>query len=167
MRSEGVLKRIREALARRPSEPVKTAVGRRKRLPHKKRKPLRTNVGQTLSSVNPAPLNREIPKTFEHPSGSSVSSRSVACRIMGRMPHTMPICPSRILAVFFAVPLLFAADAAPREWPVYGGGPESIRHSTLKRINRANVNQLAVAWSYDAQDGPGGLQTNPIIVGGG
>ena len=66
-----MLKRIREALTRRPSEPVKTSVGRRKRLPHKKRKPLRTSVGQTLSSVNPAPLNREIPKTFKHPGASS------------------------------------------------------------------------------------------------
>ena len=77
---------------------------------------------------------------------------------MGRMPRT--------LAVLFAVPLLYAADPAPREWPVYGGGPESIRHSTLKQINRANVKQLTMAWSYDAQDGPGGLQTSPIIVGG-
>ena len=78
--------------------------------------------------------------------------------MMGRMPRT--------LAVLFAVPLLYAADPAPREWPVYGGGPESIRHSTLKQINRANVKQLTMAWSYDAQDGPGGLQTSPIIVGG-
>ena len=72
----------------------------------------------------------------------------------------------RTLAVLFALPLLHAADTAPREWPVYGGGPESIRHSTLKQINRANVKQLTMAWSYDAQDGPGGLQTSPIIVGG-
>ena len=78
--------------------------------------------------------------------------------MMGRMPRT--------LAVLVAVPLLYAADPAPREWPVYGGGPEGIRHSTLKQINRANVNQLSMAWSYDAQDGPGGLQTSPIIVGG-
>ena len=85
---------------------------------------------------------------------------------MGRMSHALQICPSRIFAALFAVPLLVAADAAPRDWPVYGGGPEGIRHSTLKQINRANVNQLAVAWSYDAQDGPGGLQTSPIIVGG-
>jgi quinoprotein glucose dehydrogenase len=77
---------------------------------------------------------------------------------MGRMP--------RSLVLLVAVPLLYAADPAPREWPVYGGGPESIRHSTLTQINRANVGQLTMAWSYDAQDGPGGLQTSPIIVGG-
>ena len=78
--------------------------------------------------------------------------------MMGWMPRT--------LAFLFAVPLLYGAEPAPREWPVYGGGPESIRHSTLKQINRANVKQLTMAWSYDAHDGPGGLQTSPIIVGG-
>ena len=72
---------------------------------------------------------------------------------------------SRILAALLALPVLHAADA-PREWPVYGGGPEGIRHSTLKQINRDNVSRLAVAWSYDAQDGPGGLQTSPIVAGG-
>ena len=46
------------------------------------------------------------------------------------------------------------------------GWAGEIRHSTLKQINRGNVKQLTVAWSYDAQDGPGGLQTSPIIVGG-
>src|ERR1035437_7630176 len=85
---------------------------------------------------------------------------------MGRMSHALPICPSRLLAALFAVPLLYAADTVPREWPVYGGGPEGIRHSTLTQINRSNVSQLTMAWSYDAQDGPGGVQTNPIIVGG-
>ena len=79
------------------------------------------------------------------------------------MSHILPI-------YLLAVPLLYtslcAADTAPREWPVYGGGPEGIRHSTLTQINRSNVGQLTMAWSYDALDGPGGLQTNPIIVGG-
>ena len=78
--------------------------------------------------------------------------------MMGRMSYALLIC---VLA-----PVMFAADTAPREWPVYGGGPEGLRHSTLKQINRGNVKQLTVAWSYDAQDGPGGLQTSPIIVGG-
>jgi quinoprotein glucose dehydrogenase len=85
---------------------------------------------------------------------------------MGCMSHALPVFPWRILAALFAVPLLYAADPDPREWPAYGGGPEDIRYSTLKQINRANVSQLTMAWSYDAQDGPGGLQTSPIVVGG-
>ena len=50
-------------------------------------------------------------------------------------------------------------------WPAYGGGPEQIRYSSLAQINRANVGQLRVAWTYDSGE-TGGLQTNPIIVGG-
>ena len=78
--------------------------------------------------------------------------------MMGRMSYGLLIC--------LMAPLMFAADSAPREWPVYGGGPEGIRYSTLKQINRGNVKQLTVAWSYDAQDGPGGLETSPIMVAG-
>ena len=47
-----------------------------------------------------------------------------------------------------------------RDWPAYGGGPEGIRYSPLRQINRANVKRLDVAWTYDAADGAGGLQTN-------
>ena len=51
------------------------------------------------------------------------------------------------------------------DWPVYGGSPENNHYSTLAQINRANVKQLAVAWSFDT-DEEGGLQTSPIIVNG-
>jgi quinoprotein glucose dehydrogenase len=50
-------------------------------------------------------------------------------------------------------------------WPSYGGGPEQIRYSSLSQINRSNVGQLAVAWTYDSRE-TGGLQTNPIVVDG-
>lgn len=49
---------------------------------------------------------------------------------------------------------------------LYGGGPDGIRYSSLKQINRENVRRLQVAWTYDAADGPGDSQTQPIIVGG-
>src|ERR1700694_4355484 len=51
------------------------------------------------------------------------------------------------------------------DWPVWGGGPENSHYSPLAQINRANVKQLEVAWSFDTQE-PGGLQTSPIIVDG-
>ena len=41
-----------------------------------------------------------------------------------------------------------------------------MRYSPLKQINASNVNQLQVAWTYDVSDGPGTLETNPIIVNG-
>ena len=52
------------------------------------------------------------------------------------------------------------------DWKVYGGGPDDIRYSSLKQINTANVSQLEVAWTYDAGDGAGVAECNPIIVDG-
>jgi quinoprotein glucose dehydrogenase len=54
----------------------------------------------------------------------------------------------------------------PNDWPVYGGSPAGIRHSALTQINRSNVANLHVAWSYDTADGPGDPQTQPIVVNG-
>ncbi|HET7258100.1 MAG TPA: PQQ-binding-like beta-propeller repeat protein [Candidatus Acidoferrum sp.] len=51
------------------------------------------------------------------------------------------------------------------DWAVYGGSPENIHYSSLAQINRANVRQLRVAWTYDTGE-TGGLQTSPIIVAG-
>jgi quinoprotein glucose dehydrogenase len=52
-----------------------------------------------------------------------------------------------------------------RDWPAYGGAPENTHYSGLTQINRTNVKQLAVAWSFDTGE-TGGLQTSPIIVDG-
>ncbi len=46
----------------------------------------------------------------------------------------------------------------------YGGGPEQRRYSPLDLINRTNVKQLEVAWTYDTGE-PGALQTQPLVVG--
>ncbi|MBA3441754.1 MAG: PQQ-binding-like beta-propeller repeat protein [Pyrinomonadaceae bacterium] len=55
-----------------------------------------------------------------------------------------------------------------REWKMFGGGPENIHYSKLRQINRENVSNLEVAWSYDTNDAfPGAeMQCNPVIVGG-
>lgn len=52
-----------------------------------------------------------------------------------------------------------------QDWPVYGGGPENTHYSALAQINRENVKQLTVAWSYDTGE-EGGLESSPIIVEG-
>src|SRR3984957_5007549 len=52
-----------------------------------------------------------------------------------------------------------------RDWPAYGGAPENTHYSGLAQINRTNVKELAVAWSFDTGE-TGGLQTSPIIVDG-
>jgi quinoprotein glucose dehydrogenase len=52
-----------------------------------------------------------------------------------------------------------------RDWAVFGGGPETDHYSSLAQIDRKNVKQLAIAWSFDTGE-TGGLQSSPLIVGG-
>jgi quinoprotein glucose dehydrogenase len=56
----------------------------------------------------------------------------------------------------------------PNEWPSYGGNLENTHFSALRQINRDNVKQLAVAWTYDTGDAFNGseMQCNPLIVNG-
>lgn len=56
------------------------------------------------------------------------------------------------------------AEAATRDWPVYNGGVNGDHYSPLTQINRSNVSRLKVAWTFDTHE-PGGLQTNPLVVG--
>ena len=58
-----------------------------------------------------------------------------------------------------------SAKQASQDWPIYGGGPENTHYSSLAQINRSNVKQLQVAWSFDTGE-PGGLQTSPVVVDG-
>jgi quinoprotein glucose dehydrogenase len=55
-----------------------------------------------------------------------------------------------------------------RSWTTYGGGTDNIHYSSLQQINRVNVRQLSVAWSYDTGDTLDGsdMQCNPVIVDG-
>jgi quinoprotein glucose dehydrogenase len=67
-------------------------------------------------------------------------------------------------AVQAAAQTIQKTASEPQDWPVYGGTPENNHYSSLSQINRDNVKQLQVAWSFDTGEA-GGLQTNPIIVG--
>jgi quinoprotein glucose dehydrogenase len=81
------------------------------------------------------------------------------------------------LRLFVAMLIAFAPFCAPlahsqsppenarQNWPAYGGGPENIHYSSLAQIDRSNVKQLAVAWTFDTGE-QGGLQTSPLIVDG-
>ncbi|MGI8991177.1 MAG: pyrroloquinoline quinone-dependent dehydrogenase, partial [Bryobacteraceae bacterium] len=57
---------------------------------------------------------------------------------------------------------------AQSDWPTYGGNSASTRYSTLTGINRSNVAQLKIAWTYDTGDAfPGSeMQCQPIVVKG-
>src|SRR5689334_21845209 len=48
-------------------------------------------------------------------------------------------------------------------WKSYGGGVDSSQYSSLKQINKSNLKQLQVAWTYPAG---GNTSTSPLIVDG-
>jgi len=60
---------------------------------------------------------------------------------------------------------MLSAISADRDWPIYGGTSDNNRYSPLAQINRKNVKQLELAWTFDTGES-GGLQTSPIEVGG-
>lgn len=51
------------------------------------------------------------------------------------------------------------------EWPEYLGGADRNHYSTLIQINKDNVSQLKVAWTYHAPDS-GQMQMNALMVKG-
>jgi len=81
-------------------------------------------------------------------------------------PHRFAINAFPALFVFFL--LIHPHDSFAQEqqdWPVYGGSAASTHYSTLTQINRSNVKNLQVAWTFDSGE-TGGLQTNPLIIDG-
>ena len=53
-----------------------------------------------------------------------------------------------------------------RTWQRSHGDNGGTRFSALDQINRQNVTNLQVAWTYHSQDGKNNIQCNPIIVDG-
>ena len=70
--------------------------------------------------------------------------------------------PSIFSSFFLLTSLTISAQT---DWPAYNGGIDGDHYSALRQINRANVQKLKVAWSFDTGE-KGGIQTNPLIVGG-
>ena len=60
---------------------------------------------------------------------------------------------------------IICAAQSQVDWPVYNGGIDGDHYSKLSQITRENVHLLRQAWVYDTGE-KGGLQTNPLIVGG-
>src|SRR5271168_239386 len=60
--------------------------------------------------------------------------------------------------------LVSAAERSFATWGQYLGGADSSQYSSLKQINKSNVKQLEVAWTF--QTGPGTYTFNPIVVDG-
>jgi quinoprotein glucose dehydrogenase len=76
----------------------------------------------------------------------------------------------RFVCILTATALLpiYSQSAEPKQtqdWAAYGGDQAKTHYSPLTQINKSNVKQLEVAWSYDTEE-TGGLQTSPIEVDG-
>src|SRR6188472_2492861 len=76
------------------------------------------------------------------------------------------------VALFFTAAVITAlaagTESAPSrdvDWPIYLGDKERSHYSSLNQINRSNVTQLKVAWTYDTGD-KGEYQANNLIVAG-
>ena len=69
-----------------------------------------------------------------------------------------------LLGVLFATAVFaLAGERSFDTWKSYGGGVDSSQYSSLKQINKSNVAQLQVAWTFDTG---GNAMTNPLIVDG-
>ncbi len=49
-------------------------------------------------------------------------------------------------------------------WPAYGGQAAQDHYSSLTQINRENVKNLSIAWTFDTGE-KGSLESTPVIVG--
>src|SRR3954452_323786 len=64
--------------------------------------------------------------------------------------------------------LLAFALNGQQDWGVYGGNSAGTRYSTLDQVNKKNVSQLKVAWTYETGDSfrNSEMQCQPIVVHG-
>ncbi len=70
-----------------------------------------------------------------------------------------------VLACLAAALLAAAAQAQSYQtWRTYGGGAHSAQYSALDQINKTNVTDLEVAWTFPA--GERSIMFNPVVVDG-
>lgn len=70
-----------------------------------------------------------------------------------------------VLLGFCAAALLAGDEKSGVNWTEYLGGAESTQYSPLKQINKSNVHQLEVVWTYKTGD-RGNYIFNPIVIDG-
>ena len=76
-----------------------------------------------------------------------------------------------LLLTLPAIILATACKKKNRDWSIYKADNESSSYSDLSEINKANVQQLKVAWKFtpnDAMEGArfGSSECNPIVIDG-
>ena len=102
---------------------------------------------------------------------TSVSSLSRGVRRTTRILGVVAVVAGVVTALQLGIdarPQLGTSRPAPpsddhRTWRDYGGGPDSSKFVALDQINKSNVSQLRVAWTYPTSDTLN-YQFNPIVV---
>src|SRR5216683_5858671 len=79
------------------------------------------------------------------------------------MINTSNIRKALLVLLFILFIGLAAAGQDHKTWMDYGGGLDSSHYVALTQINRSNVNQLKIAWTYPTGDNRSYL-FNPIVV---
>lgn len=82
------------------------------------------------------------------------------------------LCGNR--RIFLWVLCASVAWGSALEWPFYGGDQAGTKYSTLDEINRDNVRNLQVAWTWKTEERPidefktvpGMFETTPLMIGG-
>jgi quinoprotein glucose dehydrogenase len=85
--------------------------------------------------------------------------------------HAAGLCPLGAAALMLVCaigcsrhnPVAAQSSQPSHEWRTYGGDVQQTRYSALEQVNRQNVQQLEVVWSFDSNE-EGGLETQPIVV---
>ena len=62
--------------------------------------------------------------------------------------------------VAVAVTVSQAQSGSDQWWPGYGNGPDNSRYFASRQINKSNVTQLQVAWTYPC----GETGSAPIVI---
>jgi len=76
------------------------------------------------------------------------------------------LCSFALAALcFYFHPWASAADVEDHDWPHYLGGKQRDLYSSLDQINRDNVSELEVAWTYETGD-VAEYQANNLIIDG-
>ena len=72
-------------------------------------------------------------------------------------PEFLTVNIMRTLASLALILILSSASAFAEGWPTWGGPPGGSKYSPLTQINRENVKDLEVAWTYRTGDITGGM----------
>lgn len=81
--------------------------------------------------------------------------------VLAFQPHGI-VTPSDEIAAFEQVP----GDNSPEDWTAYARTTEGLRYSRFDQINRDNVNELEVAWTFRTGRGEVGIDQNtPLQIG--